>query len=46
MHSGETRTWKNGDYKVGEINAAIAHVEDGNATLTNLKFLDLSLIHI
>ena len=40
MPSGETRTWKNGDYKVGEINAAIAHVEDGNATLTYLKFLD------
>ena len=40
MPSGETRAWKNGDYKVGEINAAIAHVEDGNATLTYLKFLD------
>ena len=40
MPSGETRTWKNGDYKVGEINIAIVHVEDDTATLTYLKSQD------
>ena len=38
--SGEARTWKNGDYKVGEINSAIVHVDDDAATLTYLKFQD------
>lgn len=38
--SGEARTWKNGDYKVGGINVAIVHVEDDAATLTYLKFQD------
>ena len=38
--STEKRTWKNGDYKVGDINIAIVHVEDDTATLTWLKFQD------
>jgi len=38
--SGEARTWRNGDYKVGDINIAIVHVEDDVATLTYLKFQD------
>ena len=40
MPSGEKRTWKNGDYKYGDFNIAIVHVEDDAATLTYLKFQD------
>jgi len=38
--SGEAQTWKSGDYKVGDINEKIIHVEDNMATLTYLKFLN------
>ena len=34
------RTWLNGDYKVGDINLAIVHVDDEGATFHQLKFLD------
>ena len=38
--SGGAQTWKSGDYKVGDINEKILHVEDNMATLTYLKFLN------